>query len=363
MRPEVHVFVVWPAALSQLDRILADVDERFRVIEVVRLGWSARAFDRNVLRFYGKPVLADDEKRAAAGSPFVVVVEDEAPVYELRPRSFGRASVNARMFDAKKRYRSWAGGMHAVHASIEVAEADRDLFYLLGARAEEYRDREVWNGTIAQVEGELIGAEGWDDVDQLFTAVALAMPLVVLEQYDELHILVESVRWAVLFADARSAVRRRDGVACEVLVAGALRTLVLQEPNDGVLDTAWQRRLLPAAAGVPERGLAAGPADRLLARSHRLAAYAPQLLPDTGAELARLAADAGLQPLEWADARAARAAVEAQLQREGLAFVDCGSSADFDLAFLHGRVPEPVSARSRRDASARERLRSLTRRR
>jgi peptidoglycan/xylan/chitin deacetylase (PgdA/CDA1 family) len=246
---EIHVFVLWSRALDAYGEILSDIEGNFLIRDVFRVTWSKDQFSRSMTRFYGGLLPPNAEKEEHCGTdPFVVVViEDERPRYGARRSP--KPSVNVRMFDAKQRYRSWTGGGHRIHASVDPVEAEHDLFLLLGRRSEEYLDVEGrWTGEVGEVR-ELAGAGGWSDLDELVTALEVASESQRLPPTEAaspaVRMMVENRVRAVLTADARPHFGRLDSRLHDVTVGGETVVLELLRPA--------HRRERGGSGGLPGR--------------------------------------------------------------------------------------------------------------
>lgn len=243
--PEVHVFVIWSQARSQERRILADLADRFAVVEVVEVRWTqGELFARNLTRMYGDalPQGSDKEQHCGSGPFLVVVVEDDHPRYGWRPTSRGRRWLNTGVFDARQRYRDWTGGGYRVHASDSETETERNLALLLGespaaVRARRPADRPRAEELLAAArshDADVAGTDGWSSVEQLRLALHSVGAHVFATGPDRLRVLATDLWWAEHVA---GGVERRPGVRT-VQVAGAPVELVLEED-----DRAWPRRL------------------------------------------------------------------------------------------------------------------------
>ena len=231
-RSEVHLFILWSESRRAEQQILADIAERFPVLDVAEVTWAGiDAFSRGLTALYGTALPPGSDKETTCGSgPFlVVVVEVPEPRYRLRRVGRRFKVVNATVFDARQQYRLWTGGGHRVHASDSRAEADRNLAFLFGRTTAGYRDRRARDGGPARrrAVGPL-GTHGWDSVAQL---------LLVLGPYGNrlvgtdggLVVRTADLWWAERIAGGRAVA---DGVR-EVQVGGepVLLTL-LEEPAD-----------------------------------------------------------------------------------------------------------------------------------
>jgi peptidoglycan/xylan/chitin deacetylase (PgdA/CDA1 family) len=223
---EIHAFVLWSRALDRYDDILRDIEERFVIRDVFEVDWSEPDFSTNMTRFYGGLLPANAEKEKHCGTdPFrVVVVEDRNPRYAPRPSP--RGIVNTRMFDAKQRYREWTGGGHRIHASVDTAEAQHDLFLVARRRPGDYvASGESWDGVVKNV-GALRGSAGWSDIGELLAAVSVATTCERIGAGD-LVLRVGNSRRAALTAGARSITGDVDSVHHEVTVGGESVPLTL----------------------------------------------------------------------------------------------------------------------------------------
>ena len=130
-----HVFVLWRKAHPVRERILADLESEFVVLERIRVRWPwwrtpalLRAFysDRRWIRWIRKALTC------GAWSFEAVLVRDDRPDIAVRREGECRAGENKRMREAKKRYREWSGGRWRVHASATPEETAYQYRFLTG---------------------------------------------------------------------------------------------------------------------------------------------------------------------------------------------------------------------------------------
>lgn len=227
--PPVYAFVLWETARGEQDRILADLHRTFRVLQEVEVTWTPDdTFARSLTRMYGDalPPGSDKERHGGTGPFLLVVVEDRRP--RLRPRRTGRGRrvVNARVYDARLRYRQWTGGGYRVHASDSVAETERNLVLLLGEGLDAVRRQGRSAGR--RQAGDLAGTHGWADREQLLVALAAygAVPHGP-QREGRLEVLAPDAWWAEHVAGGTEL---RPGVR-QVQVAGQpLELAVVQTP-------------------------------------------------------------------------------------------------------------------------------------
>ena len=146
------------------------------------------------------------------------------------------------MFDAKARYRELTGGGHLVHGSVTAAEGDRDLYFLVGRRAAEFRGRELWDGTVRSLVRNVVGVDGWRDRWELLLDLELSLPYVVLDQGPPLTVLLEERWWADVIAVVHRLERRARRLT--IPVGGVPLELVVSHIGDGSIPRRRQRALL-----------------------------------------------------------------------------------------------------------------------
>jgi hypothetical protein len=174
-RPPVHLFLLWSKARPQEAVILDDLEARFEILDRVEIAWSqGPRFAADLSRLYRSDLPPDSDKELHCGTaPFLlVVVADHHPRYRLRRTNRGVKLVNISVFDARRRYRSWTGGGHKVHASDSVAETRRNLALLLGEPLAQVRRRRSPPGSpVRRLDTDLAGADGWASREQLLLAL------------------------------------------------------------------------------------------------------------------------------------------------------------------------------------------------
>jgi hypothetical protein len=225
-QPEVCVFVVWSAARRSADEILADLQARFVVADVVELIWPRASFRRNLTRFYGEALPPGSDKERQCGTdPFLVVVAvDPRPRYGLRRTTGGFRRVNVHAAAAKRRYRRLSGGGFAVHGSLDAHEGARDLRLLLGAEPSEVLDRR-WDGTVRSVTTDRLA---WSSVDELVRTIASATPASLADDDDDTVVVeTDDVWWAAVIAGGDQPAPDARAAELEVAIDGRTRTLRL----------------------------------------------------------------------------------------------------------------------------------------
>jgi hypothetical protein len=171
----VFAFVLWSnVSHDQAEEILADIRTRFTLLDLLRVTWSEETFASSLARLYGDRLPSAEEKAARCGTgPFLCAVIADRPAYRLRRTRRRFERVNKHLFAARERYRGLTQSHDLVHATMDDAEAARDLFLIT------HRERDSFRGSHAPdearpLERDLLGTHGWEDETQLVRALELA---------------------------------------------------------------------------------------------------------------------------------------------------------------------------------------------
>lgn len=255
MSPEMHLIVLWEKALSEKDRILADVERHVEIVAKAELSWPGDPVEC-FGRFYGaKLIEAEGKVLVCGGGPFLMlVVRDRSPRYGWRETSRGGELVNLRLFEMKARYREWTGGGHRVHTTNSPAETRRDIFLLTGRTLAE------WEAGVPGGPFEVLpGHGGWPDLRALFRALGETTSYVVLRNsemlpdafdptlHGDIDLLVPDIVECAGIMGARRLFRNENRVHYEAVVGGRPVRFDLRFVGDGYYDTRWERAILKGA--------------------------------------------------------------------------------------------------------------------
>ncbi|UQZ87706.1 hypothetical protein C4J81_00115 [Deltaproteobacteria bacterium Smac51] len=187
---ELHLMIIWNTARHREEEILADLKSKVKVIECYDIYWSAKKIGENFGRFYGVKLTDVKNKIKECGrGPFLLItVWDENPEYGLVETSRGTETVNLNLFSLKSRYREWSGGGSRIHATNNPYEADRDFTLMLGRSAKDYLERIKKQGLTSnnKLEQDIIGAHGWENLNELFYVLNHTTNYLVLRNFENL---------------------------------------------------------------------------------------------------------------------------------------------------------------------------------
>lgn len=255
MSTEAHVFIVWSKGLNEKDKILEDIEKRFEIIQTVYTTWSKEKFSENLSRFYGEnlPKNSSKEKHCGTDTFLCVLVKDVNPVYELRETSKGIKPVNINMFDAKQLYREWTGGGHKIHGSDNISEAKSNIYFLYGVKYDN-----ILNGINIpsnEYKDDLIGARGWNSLQDIFNAFNELSKYVILRNFvnieDELNnlhpdidVLTNNKRLIADIANGKPTYKDKRRVQHLVMVQNKRVFFDFRFIGDGYYDFKWQQQIL-----------------------------------------------------------------------------------------------------------------------
>ncbi len=260
LNKEINLFIIWEHARNKEDEIIDDLQETFKILGRYKVVWSSDKFSENLSRFYGRklPSGSHKEKHCGKGPFMLVVVEDESPRYMERKTSSGLEIVNVKTFDLKTKYREWTGGGHKIHCTNSKIEADHDLTLLLGCNCQDYRRNITveWNGETTQFKQDLVGANGWKNIEQLFYVLNNTVEYVVLRNYEylqeshssdshgDIDILTNNLIDTVWIINAKKVFRMKYRVQYQTIISDELVPFDIGYVGDGYYDVKWEENIL-----------------------------------------------------------------------------------------------------------------------
>ncbi len=256
MQSEIQLFLIWEKAYPKLPEIAEDISNEFKVIKNMEVEWSKDKFAENLTQFYGTklPPNSFKEKHCGNGTFTVFIVEDNSPIYENRKTSKGSQIVNSKMFDLKTKYRSWTGGGHKIHATNSIKETEHDIMLLFGKTLPEIVNEE-WGEALSQeyVKMDVQGANGWENLNHLFTVLNETVDYVVLRNFEDLStelvsgdidILTNNIDEFKFITKAEKIYSNNRRVAYFIKVGPENIYFDIRCVGDNYYDNSWQTSIL-----------------------------------------------------------------------------------------------------------------------
>ncbi len=308
--PERHLLIFWRWPADRLEKTLAKIRERFDIEQVIFLRWTRERIVENFQRFYAMVSGHAYQKYTEAGAaPFLfVLVRDPNPVYQYRiAAGSGFKKVNINNFDLKQVLRRQGGT--SLHATNNTREFRRDLMYLMGQAADDYHPPK-WDGdlgNIPEAHRDIVAADGWESLRQVFSVLEEAVNYVVLRNFDKLpdehrhgehgdiDLLVEDVD-----ARNRAASILNKEQRAHTVVGGQKMYFDFRSVEDFYYDPEWCRRILRDRIRV--RGFCVpNPEDHFFSLLYHGHVQKPAIAHDYIPKLIELAGEIGLDWItpEW----------------------------------------------------------------
>lgn len=266
--PELHLIVLWEHARVCEREIIDDISKNLQLVDVYEIKWSDDKVSENFTRFYGTflPSGSQKETHCGCGAFLCLVVRDDKPKYEMVETSRGHEYVNINIFNLKQKYREWTGGGHKVHTTNSIDEVTHDAVLLLGLN---YADLvksapKKWNGKIKKLNRDLTGANGWDNLTQLFYTLNATTNYVVLrnaeilpakfdtELHGDIDILTDDFTAISFIINAKKVFPEPYRVHCETKVANKRVLFDFRYIGDNYYCTEYERCLLQGRVLTPK---------------------------------------------------------------------------------------------------------------
>lgn len=308
--PERHLLVFWRWPADRLEETLDKIRERLEIDQILLLHWTKERIVENFQRFYAMVSGQAYQKYTQAGAaPFLfVLVTDPKPLYRYRiAAGSGFKKVNINCFDLKQMLRKQ--GNTSLHATNDQREFRRDLMFLMGKPADDYHPTK-WDGdikSISEVHRDIVAADGWESLAQVFSVMNEAVTYVVLRNFDKLpdehvHGAHGDVDLLLEDVDARNraaSILNKDQRGTTI-VGGRKVSFDFRSIEDFYYDPEWCRRILRDRIMV--RGFyAPNPEDHFFSLLYHGHVQKPKIADDYIPTLMGLAREIGLDWItpEW----------------------------------------------------------------
>jgi predicted component of type VI protein secretion system len=256
---ETYIFIIWEKARNKTDEIINDLDKKFVIRNVIEITWSQNEFLNNLKRFYGRSLPDAKEKSYVCGTgPFlVVIVSDINPKFNEPSKSgisLERDYVNSNILNCKLKYRKLIGKKFTIHSSISKNETEHNLTLLFGKNIDDFTKElpTKWDGIIKKIKLDLIGTDGWKNMNELFYVMNGTVNYVVLRNfegmpsefdYNDVDLLVEDEKLAYIVKKDFSLVK--DNLRSIKIKVGTNNiTLNPNYVGDHYYDQKWEKDIL-----------------------------------------------------------------------------------------------------------------------
>lgn len=229
MKNELHLFVLWEKARTHESEAIAEIEKTFEILQTYSITWSPYNVGKNFTRFYGESLPNNSHKALHCGSGEfkLIVVLDKNPVYEIRKTSKGNRTVNINMFDTKAKLRSMTGGGHRIHGTDNETETRHDLVLLTGVSREDFLKKHTERKEDIVIKQDLVGANGWNDFDELFYILNECSEYVVLRNAENINLDYFS----------------KEGGDIDILTKNAIETKYILGDIDGIQSNAGHMKV------------------------------------------------------------------------------------------------------------------------
>lgn len=257
---ELHLFIIWNKGRYKQDEILNDIQSTLTIVDVVEVNWTETKVENNYSRFYGLKLKEKGSKIRECGTgPFLLItVFDENPHYEYVETSRGHERVNTNIFALKQKYRQWTGGGHKIHSTNSIAEINHDLTLIIGENAADYmkRRKEAWNKEISSISQDLVGADGWNSLKEIFYVLNNTVNYFVMRNYEilpekfssdehgDIDIQVIDFEDTLLIMNADRVSKDPNRVRCSTKIKDEVALWDIQYISDNYYCHEWQTHLM-----------------------------------------------------------------------------------------------------------------------
>lgn len=255
---DLHLMVIWSNARVKESEIIEEVNKNFKILSCSEVFWSNENIDNNFHRIYDiTPTDSVAGKRSEVGdNPFIVLmVEDLSPAYQYRFDASGKFKiVSSKIVDYKNLFREWVGGSYMIHSTDNLKEFLNNSILFFGyERAFKLINNQEWDRKIDKYAHDLVGANGWESLEQFFTTLNLTTEYVVLRGVEniektvqsstgDIDILCSNIGEFTASANARNIWNSKNFF--HVYIAGKKVLLDIRSTGDDYFDKEWQKNII-----------------------------------------------------------------------------------------------------------------------
>ena len=256
---EIYIFIIWDKVRYEEESIIDDLSKNFVIRNIIEVTWSQNEFLNNLKKFYGRSLPDAKEKSYVCGTgPFlVVVVSDMNPKFK-QPSKSGISSerdyVNSNILNCKLKYRKLIGKKFTIHSSVSKNETEHNLTLLFGKNIYDFTKElpTKWDGIIKKIKLDLIGTDGWKNMNELFYVMNGTVNYVLLRNfegmpsefdYNDVDLLVEDEKLAYIVKKDFSLIK--DNLrSIKIKVGTDNITLNPNYLGDHYYDQKWEKDIL-----------------------------------------------------------------------------------------------------------------------
>lgn len=194
---QIHLMIIWSAGLSLKEKIIADLNNDFEILNIFNFNWQKSTFHHNLKKFYAHSQKHLDEEsydnlidnkinHCGTGEFLAVVFEDLNPKMKERLTSSGKSIVNINVFEKKVNYRKLLQGGHQVHASDNKFESNKDIALLFGCSLKDFKTKYPKKEGIQEFSRNVLGVPCWNNLEELFFALDNTIDYVILRNFESI---------------------------------------------------------------------------------------------------------------------------------------------------------------------------------
>jgi hypothetical protein len=255
---DLQLLIIWSKARTKEKEIINELTNNFNIVNCFEIHWNEKNIDDNFHRIYDvAPTGGRAGKRDEVGdkSFVVIILEDTNPNYQYRYDASERFKiVNSNVVDKKQLFRKWVGGSYMVHSTDNINEFFNNAILLFGKeKLYNFLETKSWDNTTESISSDLIGANGWNSVSELFNVLNIATQYVVLRGADNIEETVETLSGDIdilcsnigeftAVANARNIWNSKNFFHVNIMGKDIL--FDIRYIGDEYFDSDWQKRIM-----------------------------------------------------------------------------------------------------------------------
>ena len=239
-----YIFLIWGNARKYLPLIKKNIDKQFTIIDHFEIQWDEYLFSRNLYRFYYDSPTNPKIKLIETGTdPFyVLIVKDFNPLFKNVSIRSRIENVNFNVYKLKNKLRKITSGGHMIHASNNIEEAKKNLYFL-----------NIKKNSKKFIYANPKGSIYWKSLYDALYFLNKFVPYIILRGPSDINQMTINDDIDLLVADSKIAAKLLNANKCSSLpykrnyvikVKDKIIKIDIRDFNDNYYDPEWSKNMI-----------------------------------------------------------------------------------------------------------------------
>ena len=247
------LFIIWENGRVRQKQVLASLKARFEVIKIYDIHWSPSLVMTNFERLMQRRITKRHVSKIGDGNFLLIIIRDKYPKYKANIKgNTSNGQINMRISETEKMLRHIVKNKDCIYATQSNHETNRKLSLLMGVNIVDFMYSIQPSDQIEYIERDLVGAVGWENIEQFFYILNNTLDYVVLRNWEclpddftieghgDIDILVRNEKDALWVTGAQKMSSYKDDAAFLIKIGGMNIPFDIRRVGDNYYDKNWE---------------------------------------------------------------------------------------------------------------------------